>query len=165
MVDTSFWSAAVATGVDAYLTDLFAVPLWMPQAVVDEVMAPNPLAPSRVYLRQQRLRAALRHGEMVVRDPVTPYWRFGRGEAACLGLAHEVGCYLLINDHRPYIEAINVLRLNVLSVPDVIAILASRGTVAIGTALAWLDLLRDTVSDALVDTVAEMLREGGSAPS
>ncbi len=159
VIDASFWSAAVALGADAYLADLFAIPMWMPGAVVGEIEAPNPSAPRRIYLRQQRLREALRHGDIVVREPVRPHERFGPGEAACIGLALETGCELLINDYRPYGEALTRLGLDVLSVADFIAILAGRGTVAQNTALTWLDQLRDTVSDALVEPIIEMLKQ------
>lgn len=114
----------VAVGADAYLTDLFAIPMWVPDAVVQEVEAANPSAPRRVYLRQQRLREALRHGDIVVRNPTRPYERYGPGEAACIGLAIETGCELLINDYRPYRDALTRLGLNVMSVADFIAILA-----------------------------------------
>lgn len=149
----------MALGADAYLTDLFAVPMWMPDAVIQEIEAPNPSAPRRVYLRQQRLREALRHGDVVVRNPTRPHERYGSGEAACIGLALETGCELLINDYRPYAEALTRLGLDVLSVADFIAILAGRGTVGENTALAWLDQLRDTVSDALVEPIIEILKQ------
>ncbi len=162
-VDTSFWSAAVAVGVDAYLYGLFASPLYMPEAVIAEVMAPHPAVPSRIYPRQVRLKLAMEDGRVLQRDPARPYWRFGKGEAASIGLALETGCYLLMNDLRPYREAIGI-GLSVLCLPDIVAILATRNVVAARTALNWLDALRDTVGTALIDAVVDVIEGGRSAP-
>ncbi len=162
VVDTSFWGAAVALGVDAYLTTLFRRPLWMPRAVIDEVMAQNPEAPGRVYPRQVRLAVALEDGRVQEWDPEQPYPRFGRGEAACLGVALQHRCHLLLNDRRPYQEALR-LGIAAVSVPEVVGILAGRGTISAHTARVWLDALRDTVAEEMIDAVERILGREGQA--
>lgn len=158
VVDTSFWSAACHLGLEAFLYELFSRPLYMPDAVVEEVLRQTPGKPRRVYPYQQRLKIALEDGRIARRNPAEPYDRFGTSERACIGLALEQRCILLINDYRPY-DAARRLGIAVMSVPELAVVLAGAGIMATRTARIHLDTLRDRTSDALIEMALGVLCE------
>lgn len=163
VVDTSFWSAAVHVGVDAYLPIFFDRPLLAPTAVIREVEREGRPDNPRLREDQQRFRVAMEDGRIARRDPTQPYRLFGPGEAACLGLAIELGAVLLVNEAAAYREA-GRLGLRAVTVPEMVVRLAQRGHISKRRAHAMLDVLAETTSDAIIEQARRAVDKEASAP-
>ncbi len=163
MLDTSFWSAAVHVGIDAYLPLFFARPILVPGAVVGEIDRAGQSTP-RLREEQQRFRLWREDGRLVLADPVRPYGRFGSGEAACIGLAlARAGLMLLVNEVRCYVEA-GRLGLRAVAVPEVIVRLARDGRIAPNRAEILLERLEDTTSPQILAEARRAVAGEGMAP-
>lgn len=164
ILDSSFWSVSSRINLEAYAYDFFTRPLVCPPSVEQEIF---PGASKLVYPHQQRFRVAVQDGRIAtVADPVPVYHRFGPGEAAAIQLAldyHSKGqdAILLINDFRPYTEAVAHLKLRVMSVPDLAFFLAAAGTRTKEAALNDLTQLAsgNTTSPRLIKYVEERIRK------
>lgn len=164
ILDSSFWSVASRINLETYAYDLFTRPLICPYSVEQEIF---PGASKLVYPHQQRFRVAVQDGRIAtVADPVPVYHRFGPGEAAAIQLALDYqgsgqDAILLINDFRPYIEAVAQLKLRVMSVPDVAFFLAAAGIRTKVAALNDLTQLAsaNTTSLRLIKYMEEKIRK------
>ena len=99
VLDPSAWLAAYPAEVAANLVDLFR--LVVPEAVVAQIVATDPVFPSREYAYATLFRHL--RGQMTVvpaRASPSPLSVFGPGEAAALTLAQEQGLLVLINEWR-----------------------------------------------------------------
>lgn len=164
VLDTSFWSAAVHVGVDAYLPLFFARPMLVPKAVVREIERVGEGSTGRLREDQQRFRLWLEDGRLWVWDPRRAYPRFGAGEAACLGLALEQRALaLLINEAKGYAEA-GRTGLTAFTVPGIVARLAREGRISRQRAQVMLDVLEDTTGADIVDRARGAIAEGGRQP-
>lgn len=164
VLDTSFWTAAVHVGVDAYLPLYFARPILVPSAVRSEVEREGSQS-RRLREDQQRFRLWLEDRRLEVADPERPYGLFGRGEAACLGLAQERNLILLVNERRAYAEA-RRLGLRAVTVPEMVVRLARDERIGLSKAHSMLDVLESTTSEAILDLARqelERLGKGGIA--
>ena len=165
VLDTSFWTAAVHVGVDAYLPLYFAMPILVPGAVRAEIEREGS-GSRRLREDQQRFRLWLEDGRLAVADPARSYPMLGRGEAACLGLAQERALVLLVNERRAYAEA-RRLGIRAVTVPELVVRLARDGYIGARKAHAMLDRLVNTTADAIIGIARrelDRLAEGGRTP-
>ncbi len=98
-METSFWVLGHRVDVLSYLFRFFTV--FVPEAVRNEVLAPDPRYPQRVYGYQEMFRLLEGQGLLSIRNPTGVHPQFHRGEAMALALAEEEGWWLLINEQRP----------------------------------------------------------------
>lgn len=161
VMDTSFWTAAVHTGVDAYLPLYFAMPILVPTAVKDEVER-HGVGGARLREDQQRFRLWLEDQRLECVDPVRPYGMYGRGEAACLGVAQERRLVFLVNERRAYTEA-NRLGIRAVTVPEIVVRLVRDGRIAPKKGYTMLDVLADSTSDEIIETAQKAIEKGGPA--
>ncbi|MBX6378749.1 MAG: hypothetical protein IRY95_09415 [Clostridia bacterium] len=148
VLDTSFWTAAVHVGVDAYLPLFFAMPILVPSAVRAEIEREGSES-RRLREDQQRFRLWLEDGRLAVADPAKPHSLLGRGEAACLGLAQERRLVLLVNERRGYVEA-KRLGIRAVTVPEIVVRLAKGERISVNKARSMLDVLEETTADAII---------------
>jgi predicted nucleic acid-binding protein len=98
VLDTSFWVIGHRVDVLPYLFRFFT--LCVPDAVRDEVLAPDPRYPLRVYGYQEFFRLLEAQGALLMRNPRQRVPQFHAGEAAALALAQDEGWWFLVNEHR-----------------------------------------------------------------
>lgn len=99
VMETSFWVLGHRVDVLSYLFRFFHV--FVPEAVKNEMLAPDPRYPQRVYGYQEMFRLLEGQGLLAIRNPTLRLPQFNYGEAAALALAEEEGWWLLINEQRP----------------------------------------------------------------
>lgn len=164
ILDSSFWSVASRINLEAFAYDLFTRPLICPYSVEQEIF---PNTSKLVYPHQQRFRVAVEDARIaIVADPVAVFHRFGPGEAAAIQLALDYqssgrDAILLINDFRPYTEAVDKLKLKVMSVPELVFFLAAAGIRTKAAALTHLAELTsaNTTSPRLIKLVEDLIRK------
>jgi predicted nucleic acid-binding protein len=98
VIDTSFWVLGHRVDVLSYLFRFFTV--IVPGTVREELLAPDPRYPQRVYGYQEMFRLLEGQGVLMNHNPEQPLLQFHAGEAAALALAQEQGWWLLINEQR-----------------------------------------------------------------
>jgi hypothetical protein len=98
VLDTSFWVVGHRVDVLVYLLRFFT--LCAPDAVREEVLAPDPRYPLRVYGYQEFWRLLTAHGTLTLHNPTQRVLQFHAGEAAALAVAQERGWWLLVNEQR-----------------------------------------------------------------
>lgn len=159
VIETSFWSPACRVGLDAYLWDFYARPIWVPQAVVEEVTGPQ--RQPWVSVDQRRMELALEDERLALpRISYKPYPQFGKGERHAIGLASALHAVLLINDHRPYRVA-RGLGIDVVSVPEFVVLLCRAKTINVARSQVLLDQIRDVTAPALVERAIQLLEGKG----
>ncbi len=161
VLDTAAWVAAYRAEVAANLLDLFR--LVVPEAVVAEIMATDPIFPSREYPYATLFRHL--RGQMTVvpaRASPPPLSLFGPGEAAALALAQEQGLLVLINEWRAAEHAAN-LGLQVVTMPTLIVGLHLGGVISLRAAHRKLDLLTPITATAYIDEARRLVDEAGLA--
>ena len=161
VLDTSFWSAAVHVGVDAYLPLFFDRPLLAPTAVLTEIERVHQAPSPRLREEQQRFRLWVEDGRVQILDPDVPHARLGAGEAAALGLARQhPRVALLVNESAGYVEA-RRMGVIAITVPEVVVRLARSGMVGRARGEAMLDVLEDVTSSAIIARARQSLVAGG----
>jgi len=136
VLDTSFWVIGHRVDVLPYLFRFFM--LYVPDAVRDEVLAPDPRYPLRVYGYQEFFRLLEAQGALRVRNPRQRVPQFHVGEATALALAQEEGWWLLVNEHR----ALRLARqqgVNAVTVPEFIVYLYEVQILSLRSARTKLD--------------------------
>lgn len=142
-----------------YLWDFYAKPIWVPQAVVDEVTGPQ--RQPWVSVDQRRMELALEDARLALpRVSYKPYTLFGKGERHAIGLAATLKAVLLINDYRPY-RAARELGIHVVSVPEFVVLLCRVKTINVARAQVLLDQVRDVTATALVERAIQLIGGGG----
>jgi predicted nucleic acid-binding protein len=136
VIDTSFWVLGHRVDVLSYLFRFFT--LYVPVAVRDEVLAPDPRYPQRVYGYQEMFRLLARQDSLILRNPPQPLPQFHAGEAAALALALEEAWWLLLNEQRALTFA-RQRGLKVVTVPEFIVYLYETELLSYRSALAKLD--------------------------
>lgn len=136
VMDTSFWVLGHRVDVLSYLFRFFTV--YVPTAVREEVLAPDPRYPQRVYGYQEIFRLLDAQGSLLLRNPTQPMPQFHAGEAAALALALEEGCWLLLNEQRALTFA-RQRGVQVVTVPEFIVHLYEVSLLSYRSAQAKLD--------------------------
>lgn len=85
VLETSFWVLGHRVDFLTYLFRFFDV--YVPTAVREEVLAPDPRYPHRVYGYQEMFRLLEDQSAVAIRDPIQPLRQFHAGEAAAIALA------------------------------------------------------------------------------
>ena len=136
VLDTSFWVLGHRVGVLAYLFRFFTV--CVPEAVREEVLAPDPRYPQCVYGYQELFRLLEAQGALAIRNPMQCIPQFHAGEAAALALARDEGWWLLINEQRALTFA-RQQGLKAVTVPEFIVYLYEANFLSYRSTLATLD--------------------------
>lgn len=138
VMETSFWVIGHRVDVLSYLYRFFT--LVVPESVRNEVLAPDPRYPQRVYGYQEMFR--LLEGQDLIsrRNPTQSLPRFHAGEAAALALALQEGWWLLINEQRALIFA-RQQGLKAVTVPEFITYLYQADLLSYRSTLSKLDQL------------------------
>ena len=145
--------------MDAYLWDFYSRPIWVPQAVVDEVTGPE--RQPWVSVDQRRMELALEDARLALpRVSYKPYTQFGKGERHAIGLAGALNAVLLINDHRPYRVA-KALGIHVVSLPEFVVLLWRAKTINAARAQVLLDQIRDVTAPGLVELAVQLIEGEG----
>jgi hypothetical protein len=98
VLDASFWVIGHWVDILPYLFRCFT--LCVPDAVRNEVLAPDPHYPLRVYGYQEFFRLLEAPGALLVCNPRQRVPQFHAREAAVLALAQDEGWWLLVNEYR-----------------------------------------------------------------
>lgn len=135
------------TELAPFLLDRYAV--WVPEAVREEILAPDRRYPRREYGYQGLFRYLAVHMQVPPAPGPEPIPRFGPGEAAAIALARAHGKGLLINEARAaeYARSIGV---RVLTVPGFVVTLAIAGTLSPSAASEKLRLIEPNTAASLV---------------
>ncbi len=120
VLETSFWVLGHRVDFLTYLFRFFDV--YVPTAVREEVLAPDPRYPHRVYGYQEMFRLLEDQSAVAIRDPIQPLRQFHAGEAAAIALALEHAWWLLVNEQRALTFA-RQQGLKVVTVPEFIVYL------------------------------------------
>lgn len=153
-METSFWVLAHRVDILAYLFRFFTV--FVPEAVRNEVLAPDPRYPQRVYGYQEMFRLLEGQGLLTVRNPARNLPQFHPGEAAALALVQEERWWLLINEQRALTFA-RQQNMKTVTVPEFIfylyetRLLSHRGT------LQKLDGIAANTGRSVMQTVRQVL--------
>lgn len=155
VLETSFWTAANRARIEANLLDLFE--LIVPRAVEAEITQPDSSDPRREY----PYATVFRHlRDKMVGPPEgapAPIALFGPGEADAIALARHLDVLLLVNEQRAGAHARSV-GVKTTSVPQVVVLLASLGTISKRAAGRKLELL-EPITAATIIAEARLLIE------
>ncbi len=97
-IDTSFWVLGHRVDILSYLFRFFT--LFVPEAVREEILAPDPRYRQRIYGYQEFFALLEEQAMVTIRNPDQSMPQFHAGEAASLALARQEGWWLLINEQR-----------------------------------------------------------------
>ena len=136
VMETSFWVIGHRVDVLSYVFRFFT--LFVPEAVRNEVLAPDPRYPQRVYGYQEIFQ--LLEGQNLIsrRTPKQSLPQFHAGEAAALALALQEGWWLLINEQRALVFA-RQQGVKAVTVPEFIAYLYQANLLSYRSTLSKLD--------------------------
>lgn len=110
----------------------------VPDAVRQEIVAPDPRYPRRRYGYQEMFELLETQGALVRRNPAQPLLQLHAGEAAAVALALEESWWLLVNEQR----ALTLARqrgLKAVTVPEFIVYLYQAQLLSARSARAKLD--------------------------
>ena len=154
VLETSYWVAAHRADVAANTLDLYRIVV--PPAVEAEILRPEAGHP----LREFPYATLFHHLRSRMSDPPvpapTPLPILGKGEAEAISLAQHLDVALLINERRGRRHA-RSLDIAVVSVPDVIVVLALRDVISHRAAHRKLDLIAPITPPDLVREARELL--------
>lgn len=156
VVDTSFWVLGHRVDVLVYLLRFFT--LCAPAAVRDEVLAPDPRYPRRVYGYQEFWHLLEAHGSLTVRNPTQPVALFHAGEAAALALAHEAHWWLLVNEQRALTHT-RQQGIRAVTVPELVVYLYEAQVLSYCSAVSKLDGLAANTGQRVMQPAREALAQ------
>lgn len=136
VLDTSFWVVGHRVDILSYLLRFFTV--CVPDAGRDEVLAPDPRYPLRVYGYQEFFRLLEAQGALRICNPAQRVPQLHAGEATALALARDEGWWLLVNEQR----ALTLARqqgIKALTGPEFIVYLYETQILSLRSALTKLD--------------------------
>ena len=136
VIDTSFWVLGHRVDILAYLFRFFTVSV--PDAVREEILAPDPRYPQRRYGYQEMFELLDTQGALVHRNPTQPLMQLHAGEAAAVALALEASWWLLVNEQRALTLA-RQRHLKAVTVPEFIVYLYQSQLLSARSAQAKLD--------------------------
>ena len=124
VMDTSFWSCAVHTGVHGYLDELFEAPVWVPRKVDREILKQDNAPVGRIYPYQKEYEIHKESGRFQVKEAREPLEHLDGGENEAIALAQEEEAGLLINESRGYEYGRNEADIFCINVPFFIFVIA-----------------------------------------
>jgi predicted nucleic acid-binding protein len=152
VLDTSFWVLGYRVDVLPYLFRFFTV--CVPDAVRDEVLAPDPRYPLRVYGYQELFRLLEAQGALALRNPTERVPQFHAGEAAAVALARDEDWWLLVNEQRALTFA-RQQGLKAVTVPEFIIYLYEVQILSYRSALAKLDGIAANTGQRVMQAVRD----------
>ncbi|HHT27730.1 MAG TPA: hypothetical protein GXZ82_10830 [Firmicutes bacterium] len=156
VLDTSFWSLACSIHLDAYLSDFYGTPIYVPPAVDAEIDSDSLRGPL-IGPDRKRYRLTKQEGRLLCYSQTfEPYHEFGFGEREAIGLALSLDADLLINDHNPYMAA-QALGITVVSVPEFIALVHKDRLINSEMALGMLGKISSHTAKPLIEAVNDLI--------
>jgi len=154
VLDTSFWVLGHRVDVLVYLVRFFI--LCGPDIVREEVLAPDPRYPLRVYGYQEFWRVLEAQGTLTIQNPTQRIAQFHAGEAAALALAHEAGWWLLINEQRALTYA-RQQGIKAVTVPEFVVYLYEAQVLSYRSVLAKLEGIAANTGQRVMQPAREAL--------
>jgi hypothetical protein len=154
VLDTSFWVLGHRVDVLVYLLRFFT--LCGPEAVQEEVLAPDPRYPLRVYSYQEFWWVLEAQGLLTIQNPTQRLPQFHAGEAAALVLAQDARWWLLINEQRALTYA-RQHGLHAVTVPEFVVYLYEAQLLSYRSAVAKLAGLAANTGQRVMQPAREAL--------